>query len=237
MGLSCRWPAVLMLAVAELAGAQDFLNDAPNVSAVTSNGVVLGSQFAEVQAFRAIPYAAPPTGARRFRPPLAPPHWKTARLAREAGAACPQILDLEDGAEDGDSVMSEDCLTVNVWTPAADAKARPVMVFIHGGGLVDGSAANSWYDGAALARRGDVVVVKLQYRLGVFGFLELADLGGAKYADSGNLGILDQIAALEWVKQNAAHFGGDPKNITLFGESAGGASVPLVSIAISKARA
>lgn len=128
-------------------------------------------------------------------------------------------------AEDGDTVMSEDCLTVNVWTPAVDAGHRPVMVFIHGGAFEEGSAANSWYDGAFLAERGDVVVVSLQYRLGVFGFLELGELGGSAYASSGNNGILDQIAALKWVQQNAAAFGGDPGNVTLFGESAGGASI------------
>ena len=117
------------------------------------------------------------------------------------------MLDLDDPAEDGDQNMSEDCLTVNVWTPRADTKARPVMVFIHGGALEEGSAEDSCYDGAYLAERGDVVVVSLQYRLGVFGFLELGEVGGTRFADSGNLGLLDQIEALRWVQQNAVRFG------------------------------
>ena len=121
--------------------------------------------------------------------------------------------------------MSEDCLTVNVWTPRADSKRRPVMVFIHGGALEEGSAADSWYDGAVLAERGDVVVVTLQYRLGALGFLELEEIGGASFAESGNIGLLDQIEALRWVRQNIRHFGGDANNVTLFGESAGGSSI------------
>jgi para-nitrobenzyl esterase len=135
------------------------------------------------------------------------------------------VLDLDDPAEDGDRNMSEDCLTVSVWTPRADMQMRPVMVFIHGGSLEEGSAEDSWYDGAALATRGDVVVVSMQYRLGAFGFLELGEVGGTRFADSGNLGLLDQIDALRWVHDNAARFGGDAGNVTLFGESAGGASI------------
>jgi para-nitrobenzyl esterase len=207
------------------AHSQDFLRPGTPVIVVTTDGPVVGLQAERVQSFRGIPYAAAPINELRFRPAALPVKWTHPRDARVSGAACPQVLDLDDPAEDGDQKMSEDCLTVNVWTPGADTKARPVMVFIHGGALEEGSAEDSWYDGGALAERGDVVVISLQYRLGAFGFLELADAGGKRFADSGNLGLLDQIEALRWVQRNAGRFGGDPHNVTVFGESAGGASI------------
>ncbi|MEI8299767.1 MAG: carboxylesterase family protein, partial [Pseudomonadota bacterium] len=178
-----------------------------------------------MQSFRGIPYAAAPVNERRFRPATPPVKWARPRDARVSGAACPQVLDLDDPAEDGDGIQSEDCLTVNVWTPGADDKARPVMVFIHGGAFEEGSAEDSCYDGGFLATRGNVVVISLQYRLGAFGFLELGEVGGMHFADSGNLGLLDQIEALRWVQKNAGRFGGDSRNVTVFGESAGGASI------------
>ena len=196
-----------------------------SVAVITTGGPVVGLQGDHVQSFRGIPYAAAPIRELRFRPAEPVIKWTHPRDARVSGAACPQVLDLDDPAEDGDRNMSEDCLTVNVWTPRADTQMRPVMVFIHGGSLEEGSAADSWYDGAALATRGDVVVISMQYRLGAFGFLELTDAGGTRFADSGNLGLLDQIDALRWVHDNAGRFGGDPGNVTLFGESAGGASI------------
>ena len=110
-----------------------------------------------------------------------------------------------------------------MWTPACDGGQRPVLVWIHGGAFVTGAASAPWYDGASMASRGDVVVVTLNYRLGAFGFTHLAELGGD--AASGNLGLLDQVAALQWVQEHAARFGGDPSNVTVFGESAGGASI------------
>src|SRR5262249_15399681 len=151
------------------------------------------------------------------------------------GPACYQVLDKDDPAEDGDAIQSEDCLTVNVWTPDSHAGRRPVMVFIHGGGFEEGSAADRWYDGATLARAGDVVVVTVQYRLGALGFLDLSAIGGPAFAGSGNNGLTDQVLALRWVQQNIAGFGGDPKNVTLFGESAGGASVRAL-MALAEAR-
>ncbi|MGH9188362.1 MAG: carboxylesterase/lipase family protein, partial [Acidimicrobiales bacterium] len=120
---------------------------------------------------------------------------------------------------------SEDCLSVNVWTPALDDGRRPVMVWLHGGGFVAGSGGVPWYDGAALARRRDVVVVTCNYRLGALGFLRLSHLLGADFTTSGNSGILDQVAALRWVTDNITGFGGDPSRVTIFGESAGGMSV------------
>jgi para-nitrobenzyl esterase len=222
-----RWVALPLAGtlIAGVAAAQDFLNEGPGVVVQTTYGPVAGVQNERVQVFRGIPYAAPPIGDRRFRQAVPPINWVHPRPARMRTPACPQVLNLDDPAEDGDSIMSEDCLTLNVWTPRSDSKARPVMVFIHGGALVEGSAADSWYDGTVLANTGDVVVVSLQYRLGAFGFLELGDIGGPAFLDSGNLGILDQIEALRWVQRNIARFGGDPGNVTLFGESAGGASI------------
>lgn len=121
--------------------------------------------------------------------------------------------------------QSEDCLSLNVWTPMADDKHRPVMVWIHGGGFTNGSGSDEWYDGSTFSERGDVVVVTLNYRLGALGFLYLGGVGGPEYAKSGNLGLLDQVAALKWVRDNIAAFGGDPGNVTIFGESAGSMSV------------
>jgi para-nitrobenzyl esterase len=204
--------------------AQDFMNDGPPIAVKTTYGPVEGQKIKDVEVFRGIPFAAPPVGPLRFRPPVAPTTWSQPLSAKVRTPACAQVL-YYDPTENSNDVMSEDCLTLNVWTPAADTKGRPVMVFIHGGALVGGSARNTWYDGTTLAKRGDVVVVTIQYRLGVLGFLELAKFGGEDFAESGNVGYLDQVAALEWVQQNIQNFGGDPKNVTIFGESAGGASV------------
>jgi para-nitrobenzyl esterase len=227
----CRSPATWLSLVAALvlasgiAAAQDFLDMGSGVVVQTTYGPIVGVQHERVQVFRGIPYAAAPIGKLRFRHAVPPAKWTHPRAARVSTPGCPQIFDLDEPAEEGDSNMSEDCLTVNVWTPAANSKSRPVMVFIHGGGLEEGSAASSWYDGGALADRGDVVVVSCQYRLGAFGFLEVAEIGGTDFADSGNLGILDQVIALRWVRENIRNFGGDPGNVTVFGESAGGASI------------
>jgi para-nitrobenzyl esterase len=193
----------------------------------TESGLVKGQSAAGVLVFRGIPYAVAPVGERRFAPPAPVPHWNGIRDALDFMPACPQIVE-RDPTENNNSVMSEDCLGLNVWTPDTDRGRRPVMVFIHGGAFVEGSARNSWYDGAALARRGGVVVVTLQYRLGALGFLELGQIGGAEFAASGNLGLLDQMAALQWVRRNIAAFGGDPANVTLFGESVGATSAAIL---------
>ena len=212
--LSVPWPVV----------AQDFLNDGPTVVVKTTYGPIEGQKMKDLQVFRGIPFAAPPVGHLRFRPPVAPAAWRQPLAAKVRTPACAQVL-YYDPTENSNDVMSEDCLTLNVWTPGADTKARPVMVFIHGGALVGGSARNTWYDGTMLAKRGDVVVVTIQYRLGVLGFLELAKFGGKEFVESGNVGFLDQLAALQWVGKNIQNLGGDPQNVTIFGESAGGASV------------
>jgi para-nitrobenzyl esterase len=187
-------------------------------------GLLEGESQGKVTTFFGIPYAAPPVGPLRFRPPQAAPSWSGVRSALDMGPACPQLIDA-DPTENNDAVMAEDCLTVNVWTPRADDRKRPVMVWIHGGAFVVGSSRNTFYDGANLAAHGDVVVVSLNYRLGAWGFLDLEDAFGPDYAGTANLALQDQIAALTWVQHNIAHFGGDPTNVTVFGESAGASSV------------
>jgi para-nitrobenzyl esterase len=195
----------------------------------TVSGRVKGEIEKGVLVFRGIRYAAPPLSSLRFRPPTSPTAWSDVRPVLDFAPACPQLVET-DPTENNNSVMSEDCLAVNVWTPRADNEKRPVMVWIHGGGFIEGSARNTWYDGARLAGRG-VVVLTLQYRLGAWGFLELSEIGGQEFAQSGNLGLLDQIAALKWVKENIAAFGGDPENVTLFGQSAGAGSVGMLMVA------
>ncbi len=193
------------------------------VPATTAQGVVAGQSLGSVIAYRGIPYAAAPLGELRFRPPLPAVPWSGVRSGLDMGPACPQLID-DDPTENSENVMSEDCLTLNVWTRKPDAAKRPVLFWIHGGGFIVGAARNTWYDGQYLAARGDVVVVTINYRLGAWGFLDLRSFG-ARYRESANVGLLDQIAALRWVKQNIANFGGDPQNVTIFGESAGAASV------------
>ncbi len=203
------------------------------VRAETLQGIVEGESLGKVLAFRGIPYAAPPVGDWRFRAPQPPVPWTGARSALDMGPACPQSIDA-DPTENNEAVMAEDCLSLNVWTPGVDSAKRPVLFWIHGGAFVVGASRNTWYDGAHLAARGDVVVVTINYRLGAWGFLDLRSFG-ARYAESANTGLLDQVAALDWVRRNIAKFGGDPANVTLFGESAGAASVgDLLSMPTAK---
>ncbi|MDX9997744.1 MAG: carboxylesterase/lipase family protein [Phenylobacterium sp.] len=169
--------------------------------------------------FWGIPYAAPPVGDRRFRPPQPASPWSTLRLAREIGYAAPQTPHPIQGFA-ASGPQDEDCLNLNVFTPAADGAGRPVLLWIHGGGFTHGAGYEAIYDGGAFASRHDVVVVSINYRLGALGFLSLPEAGFGP-----NLGLLDQIAALKWVQANIESFGGDPANVTIFGESAGSASV------------
>jgi para-nitrobenzyl esterase len=187
----------------------------------TALGRIEGSRERDVLAFRGIPYARPPLGALRLSAPQPALPWTGVREAKRFGPAAPQNpgrLAALLGAPD--ETFAEDCLYLNVWTPAADGARRPVMVWLHGGGFTTGSGSQPIYDGAALARRGDVVVVTVNYRLGALGFLALPE----RERSDANVGLLDQIAALAWVRENIAAFGGDPAQVTLFGESAGAMS-------------
>jgi len=192
---------------------------APEVA--TSLGALRGSGTNGAEAFLGIPYAAPPVGALRFEPPQPAPAWRGVRAAVAHGAAPLQAADglsLELGLL-AEHPQSEDCLTLNLWRPAAPAlEPRAVMVWIHGGAFASGTAAGPAYQGAALAERGDVIVVSLNYRVGALGFLHLG-------AGRTNLGLLDQIAALRFVQREIAAFGGDPARVTVFGESAGAGSI------------
>jgi para-nitrobenzyl esterase len=196
-----------------------------------SSGVVCGStaltRRADVQCYLGIPFAASPVGALRFRPPQPAQPWSGELDAKRFGPAAPQNPDPFMTANDYFQPPSSelDCLNLNIWTPRADSNGRPVMVWIHGGGYVGGSNSSGLNNGAELAATFDVVVVSINYRLGALGFLQLGHLLGEEFADAGNLGVLDQIAALEWVRDNIAAFGGDPGCVTIFGESAGGAAV------------
>jgi para-nitrobenzyl esterase len=191
----------------------------------TRQGTLEGSELEGVLVFKGIPYAAPPVRERRFAPPAAAEPWDGVRAATSFGANSPQgALNLEKFLGGAERPESEDCLYLNVWTPAADDARRPVMVWIHGGAFTSGSGGVPWYHGTRFAQRGTVVVT-INYRLGPFGFTHLGDLGGEAFAGSGNAGILDQVAALEWVRDNIAAFGGDPGNVTVFGESAGAMSI------------
>ncbi len=191
----------------------------------TTRGPVIGHIADGVTSFLGIPYAAPPVGALRWRPPTEAPAWTTPRDAATKGATCLQTR----GTLSGAGPMSEDCLALNVWTAktaTGDSTRRPVMVFVHGGGFTAGTTSGPDYDGASLAAKG-VVVVTFNYRLGQFGFLAHPSLTAedTEHHSSGNYGFMDQQAVLRWVRDNAASFGGDPSNVTLFGESAGSISV------------
>jgi para-nitrobenzyl esterase len=190
---------------------------------ITETGVVRGESVEGVRSWLGIPYAAPPIGANRFRAPQPPAKWSTPRDAKTFGAACPQVNTMTGSYRAGE----EDCLTLNVWSPdPAPAQPLPVMVWIHGGAFLLGSSAQDLYNGAALARQQRVVVVSMNYRLGPLGYLAHSALGKEDPANgTGNYGLLDQRAALRWVRTNIRAFGGDDKNITVFGESAGGMSV------------
>ena len=205
----------------------------------TTNGPVVGLMEAGIPTFKGLRYGAPPGGALRWAPPAKPTAWKdpaaaisfgpaaiqyasgggAARYPGGVGAALNQLMNSGEDA----IRQSEDCLFLNLWTPALDNKARPVMVWWHGGGFNYGSGTWPVYDGHNLAKNHDVVLVSVTHRLNAFGYLELAELGGDPA--SGNVGMLDLTASLQWVKDNIAAFGGDPGNVTVFGQSGGGAKV------------
>jgi para-nitrobenzyl esterase len=190
------------------------------------SGRITGAPANGVMAFRGIPYAAPPVGGLRWKPPQPVASWRDARRTADFGAACPQPPILEKLWGIKYDRMDEDCLTLNVWSAAANStERRPVMVWIHGGAFLAGASSGIATEGSELAKQG-VVVVSINYRLGALGFLALPALSRESPQHvSGNYGLLDQIAALEWVKRNIRAFGGDPNSVTIFGESAGAGSV------------
>jgi para-nitrobenzyl esterase len=220
--------------------------------ATTFSGPVRGRHDNGVSIFRGIRYGAPPTGPNRFKPSRRPNPWTAPYDAFSFGASAMQMsMGLADASASSplkDALApilpqpedklreSEDCLFLNVWTPGVgDGQKRPVMVWLHGGGFAAGSASWPVYDGTALARNGDVVVVSINHRLNVFGYLYLGDLVGAEYLQSGNAGMLDIMLAIWWVRDNIANFGGDAGNVTIFGESGGGLKVSTL-LAMRSAR-
>jgi para-nitrobenzyl esterase len=201
----------------------------PGATVETTAGKLRGLVIDKIQAFKGVPYGASTAGARRFLAPMKVQPWTGVRDAFEIGQRSPlvdSVLVPEWTPLNLREPMGEDCLNLNLWTPSASKGGkRPVMVWLHGGGYSTGSPNMIPYDGANLARKHDVVVVGLTHRLNVFGFIYLAHLGGEKYAGASNTGMKDIIAGLEWIRDNIASFGGDPDNVTIFGQSGGAGKV------------
>jgi para-nitrobenzyl esterase len=211
--------AILLAALEPRAQVREADVTGGKIAGVAANGIV---------SFKGIPFAAPPVGALRWKAPQPVKPWTGVRDASKFGPACIQAAFFPT-LFGGPPEMSEDCLYLNVWTPAkSPSDALPVMVWIHGGGFVGGQTSLPRYDGTRLAEKG-VVFVSIAYRLGAFGFLAHPELSRESGKASGNYGLLDQIAALQWVKANIAKFGGDPNKVTIFGESAGGMSVSMLA--------
>ncbi len=202
---------------------------APRPVVETRDGKLRGSASTGAHVFKGIPYGASTAGANRYLPPQPVTPWTGVRDALAWGDTAPQTdgstVDPNRVPQPGDPKVSEDCLVLNVFTPEASrAKKRPVMVWLHGGGWWVGSGSEAMTEGSNLAEFGDVVVVTLNHRLNIFGYLKLED-DDPRFADAGNVGVLDMVAALKWVQGNIAAFGGDPANVTIFGYSGGGAKV------------
>lgn len=206
-------------------------------TAQTRHGQVRGFLDGDIKVFKGVPYGGD-TATRRFLPPVPPKSWDGVLDTMGFGPRAPQpVIRGSSGFAPTrvEEPVGEDCLKLNVWTPALSSdRKRPVLVWIHGGGYINYSANSDMYDGARLAKKGDAVVVSMNHRLNLFGFLYLGDFDPA-YADSGNVGMLDLVLALEWVRDNIAAFGGDPGNVTIFGQSGGGAK-SAVLMAMPKAR-
>lgn len=202
----------------------------------TASGRVCGTVDRGICTFKGIPYAAPPIGPLRWKPPQKPAPWSGLREATSYGNRSIQAENVFDLPTDllrlltlgGREKISEDCLYLNVWTAGLDGQKRPVLCWCHGGAFITGSGSSPWSDGANLCRLDDVVVVSINHRLGALGYLHLEEIAGATFSGAGTAGMQDIVAALEWVRDNIAAFGGDPENVTIFGESGGGAKVSVL---------
>src|SRR5215216_1018166 len=202
-------------------------NRTPGATVQTTAGRLRGYLDNGVQVFKGVPYGASTAGANRFMPPQKPQPWTGVRDAFEFGQRAPAAVGGEPDEMlpvDPREAQGEDCLVMNIWTPNPSSGRRPVMVYFHGGGFASGSGSYSIYSGRELARKHNVVAISVNHRLNVFGFLYLAEYGG-KWAEASNAGILDGVRALEWIKENIGRFGGDPGNVTIFGQSGGGQKV------------
>src|SRR6266446_1287267 len=218
--------ALLGAAQAGLFGRLALGADTADVIAETSYGKVRGTVSGDIKIFKGIPYGGNTGGKNRFMPPVKPVAWTGVRDALAFGPTAPQTVGERRGAAAGRPAESEDCLVLNVFTPSLRGGAkRPVMVWLHGGGFSTGSGSGAILDGTNLAHSGDVVVVSLNHRLNVLGFTYLGEQAGSDFALSGGVGLLDIVAALEWVRDNIAYFGGDPNLVTIFGQSGGGRKV------------
>lgn len=225
--------ALLALALCSHAAEPRSAISTTDATTTVEQGRIAGYTEEGINIYKGVPYAK----AERFMAPQPADKWEGTRSCRNYGPTCPQAVrqgwqndEIAFAFNWDDGYPGEDCLRANIWTPAkgADGARRPVMVWLHGGGFATGSGQElPGYDGANLARKGDVVVVTLNHRLNVLGFLDLSDFG-SEYASSGNAGLLDLVAALQWVKNNAEAFGGDPDNITIFGQSGGGGKVSIL---------
>ena len=209
--------AILLLAVCITCNVAAQPND-PIVK--TNKGYIRGIVENGISVFKGVPYAAPPVGSLRFMPPVEHSIWRDTLSTTKFGAIATQFTN-------GKVVGSEDCLSLNVYTPKADNHKRAVVVWVHGGSMTNG--AGKFNDGHAFADKDDIVTVTINYRLGAFGFLYLGDID-KRYAESGNNGLLDCIMALKWIKQNIASFGGDPNRVTIMGESAGAKLISAVLV-------
>lgn len=223
-----RFPRLAAIGVALLLSLGTDVRATPTAPIAAPAGSLRGTREGDVAVYRGVPYALPPVGPLRWRPPQPMPRWQGVREAAAFSAACMQSGPTFPGMPA--ERVAEDCLYLNLWVPARADRRMPVMVFLHGGAMRNGSGSTPLYDGRNLARTG-VIVVTVNYRLGALGFLAHPGLSREQGGASGDYGLMDMVAALRWVRDNVAAFGGDPRNVTLFGQSAGSWSISRLIVA------